>query len=343
MDSVSQIALGAAVSVACMGRRTAVWKAAVVGAVAGTLPDLDAFIDHGDAVSNMTLHRTESHALFWLTLAAPLLAWAVSRLPGERQHFKPWWLAVWLALITHPLLDLMTVYGTQLGLPFTNHPFGVGSVFIIDPLYTVPLLVGTGVALARRGPRGLRWNAAGLALSTLYLAWGVGVQQHVRGIAEASLAQAGLQPERVLVTPAPLTTLVWRVVAITPDDAYHEGFYALADKLHQPQPAIRFERHARGMALHAASAAEVPSVARMAWFSHGFFKMHERDGLLHITDLRMGQEPYYTFDFAVARRGAGGGWVPQLAENEMARIPLGEGLRWLGRRMAGDPAPPPRP
>ena len=48
MDSLSQIALGAAVGVAVMGRRTAVWKAAAWGAVAGTLPDLDVIIDHGD-------------------------------------------------------------------------------------------------------------------------------------------------------------------------------------------------------------------------------------------------------------------------------------------------------
>ena len=62
MDSLSQIALGSAVGVAVMGRRTAVWKAALWGAIGGTLPDLDAFIDHGDAILNMTRHRAESHA-----------------------------------------------------------------------------------------------------------------------------------------------------------------------------------------------------------------------------------------------------------------------------------------
>jgi inner membrane protein len=54
MDSLSQIALGSAVGIAVMGRRTAVWKAALWGAVCGTLPDLDSFIDHGDAISNIT-------------------------------------------------------------------------------------------------------------------------------------------------------------------------------------------------------------------------------------------------------------------------------------------------
>jgi inner membrane protein len=78
MDSLSQLALGAAVGVAVMGRRTAVWKAAVWGAVCGTLPDLDVVIDYGDPIRNMTLHRAESHAFFYLTLLSPLLAWLIA-------------------------------------------------------------------------------------------------------------------------------------------------------------------------------------------------------------------------------------------------------------------------
>lgn len=151
MDSLTQVALGAAVGIAVMGRRTAVWKAALWGGICGTLPDLDALIDHGDAVRNMTYHRAESHALFYLTLASPLIAWVIARLHGQRELLRRWWLAVWLALVTHPLLDLMTVYGTQILLPFTDQPYGVGSIFIIDPLYTVPLLAGAGAALAGSG------------------------------------------------------------------------------------------------------------------------------------------------------------------------------------------------
>ena len=155
MDSLTQMALGAAVTVAVMGRRTAAWKAAAWGALAGTLPDLDAFIDHGDAVLNMTLHRADSHSLLWLTLGAPVLAWIVSRWQGEAALFKRWWLALWLALFTHPLLDTMTVYGTQLLRPFTDHPFAVGSVFIIDPAYTLPLLVGLIAAMAAWRGKGI--------------------------------------------------------------------------------------------------------------------------------------------------------------------------------------------
>ena len=82
----------------------------------------------------------------------------------------------------------MTVYGTQLLLPFSDYPVGVGSVFIIDPLYTLPLIVGIlgWLWLRHRDPaRAQRWNATGLALSTLYLGWTVAAQAHVEGVGES--------------------------------------------------------------------------------------------------------------------------------------------------------------
>ncbi|MGV3572581.1 MAG: metal-dependent hydrolase [Ramlibacter sp.] len=334
MDSLSQLALGAAVGVAVMGRRTAAWKAALWGGVAGTLPDLDVLIDHGDALRNMTMHRGFSHALFWLTLVAPVLAALPAALHRERANFGRWWLAIWLALVTHPLLDAMTVYGTQLLQPFTDHPFGVGSIFIIDPLYTVPLLVGVGVALARRDRAGARWNRAGLALSTAYLAWSVAAQWHVDGVARKVLEARG-QPAALLVTPTAFNTVLWRVVAMHPDGSYDEGFYSLLDggrplqlRRFEASPAVR------------AQLGGLETVRRLARFSHGFYKLHARDGHAWVTDLRMGQEPHYSFSFAVARRD-GGGWTLLVPRNEGSRGDLWAGLAWLWRRLLGHHVAPP--
>ena len=336
MDSLSQIALGAAVGIATMGRRTAVWKAAMWGAVAGTLPDLDVLIDHGDPIRNMVEHRAETHALFWLSLFSLPLAAVVARLHGEWAQWRRWWLAIWLVLVTHPLLDAMTVYGTQLGLPFTDRPFGVGSVFIIDPLYTLPLLVGAVWALAERGrARGLLVNAAGLALSTAYLAWGVAAQQHVTRIAAASLSEQGISTERLLVTPAPFNSVLWRVVALTRED-YREGFYSLLDDT----PQIVFDRFDRGAAL-AAELRAVEGVQRIAAFSNGFYKLRQDGVRVLISDLRMGQEPSYVFTFAVAERHSSA--VPLATPEQVGtRIDLERGLPWLWRRMGGEPLAPPR-
>lgn len=336
MDSLSQIALGAAVGVVAMGRRTAVWKAALWGAVAGTLPDLDVFIDHGNPVHDMVLHRAETHAPFWLTLFSLPFAALVASLHGERAIWRRWWLALWLALVTHPLLDAMTVYGTQLALPFSNHPYGVGSVFIIDPLYTLPLLVGVVWAMVAKGSaRGLRANVVGLVLSTAYLAWGFGAQQHVERIARASLAAQGIETERVLVVPTALNSVLWRVVAVS-GDHYYEGFYSLLDG----DETVAFDRFSRGQAL-ADELAGSDAIERIAAFSKGFYKLAADGGRILLTDLRMGQEPAYIFTFVIAERQS----TPVLLDPPVtvgSRPDVAPMLSWLWRRALGERLPPPR-
>ena len=334
MDSLSQVALGSAVGIAVMGRRVPLWKAALVGAVVGTLPDLDSFIDHGDPIRNMTFHRAESHALFYLTLLSPLLALLITRLCGALQDFKRWWLTVWLVLVTHALLDLMTVYGTQLALPFSDYPFGIGSIFIIDPIYTLPLLIGVVAAIFLSKTSGLKWNKIGLAFSSAYLCFGVIAQQHVKHIALDSLAENDFPVEKLLVTPTPFNTLLWRVLAMTPE-GYAEGYYSLLDD----EPKITFTIYPRDKALYQAVQGNWEA-ERIAWFSHGFFKMQDYDGKIVITDLRMGQEPYYSFNFLVAEKnGEHINFVkPQL---EMERPEMQPALAWLWRRLQGNLIDPP--
>lgn len=292
MDSVSQIALGSALTIATMGRRTAVWKSAFWGLVAGTLPDFDVFIDHGNALANMINHRGNSHSLLYLLLLAPLLGWCIARLQGEGAHWRRWSLAMALVLVTHPILDWFTVYGTQLLRPFSREAYGLGSVFVIDPLYTLPLLIGVGVALCRKSFAGLRGNQIGLLLSSLYLAWSVLAQQHVGGVARASLAAQGIAAPQLLVTPTPLNTLLWRVVAMD-DTHYWEGYHSVFDK----NRAMAWTRHERGTALQSQYAPHAPAIAQLAHFADGFMKLEQEDDALYLSDLRMGSEGRYSFRF----------------------------------------------
>ena len=111
MDSLTQVVLGAAVSVAVMRRRSAVWKAALWGGVAGTLPDLDVLVSHGDPILNMVLHRAESHALFWLTLFSLPFAWLVARVQRDAVQLRWWWLAIIVPLVL--LLGLLGLWAVR--------------------------------------------------------------------------------------------------------------------------------------------------------------------------------------------------------------------------------------
>ena len=143
MDSITQAALGAAIggAVAPAGQRR---KALLVGAALGTLPDLDVLIDYGDAVANFTYHRGFSHSLLVLPPFALLLWLALRRWWAPVREAPARWLAIiGLALITHPLLDAHTAYGTQLFWPLTLPPTMWATLFIIDPLFTLPLLAAS--------------------------------------------------------------------------------------------------------------------------------------------------------------------------------------------------------
>jgi len=333
VDNLTHFAFGSAVGLAVMGRRTQPWKAALWGGICCNLPDLDVFIAHGDPIRDMTYHRGPTHSLFYLTLVAPLIAWAVSLLHRERQFFGRWWLALWLALIAHPLLDVTTVYGTQLFLPFTDYPYGIGSIFIIDPLFSLPVLICVIAALVMRSERRFRVNTVGLALSLAYLGWGMAAQQYVTGVARDSMRAQGIEVQRMDVTPTPLNSILWRIIATTPG-AYLEGYYSLLDEA----PRVEFSRHARDDALYERLRADW-NINRIAWFSHGFFKLYELDSRVLIADLRMGTEPAYTFTFDVGelRDGTFRPSRPVHVEQPFGRE---DTLGWLWRRLKGERLPP---
>lgn len=226
MDPFSQAALGAVVGQAA-GHRRLGYRAAAFGALAGALPDIDVlFAAGGDYFDQLVLHRGITHSLFFAPVAGPVLgwlAWAWERrpradAPGESAARRRAWIAVaTLALLSHPLLDYLTPYGTQLLLPFSDARFAINAMPIIDPVYT--LLLAIGLLLARWPGR---WPATGVALTTLamssaYLGYGAWLNQQAEREAARQLHQAGVEPTRIAAFPTILQVHYRRIVARTPE------------------------------------------------------------------------------------------------------------------------------
>lgn len=269
----------------------------LIGAGLGTLPDLDVFIDFGGAVENYTYHRGFSHSLFVLAPFSALL-WLVLRHSWAPVRDEPlrWFAALSLALLTHPLIDAHTAYGTQLFWPLTVPPTSWATLFIIDPLYTMPLLVGVLVAAFNNKVGGTALRV-GLVVSTMYVGWSWVAQANVSRNVQDALAALQLQDAPVFLTPTPFNTLLWRAVVMT-DDGYLEGF----DSLVIDEGTMQFTAHASEKnAID--DAGDIWAVNRLRWFSQGFVKAHIDNGRLFISDLRMGQEPTYVFSHVVAARG----------------------------------------
>ena len=297
MDSLTQAVLGAAIggAIAPPGSRR---KAMVAGAMLGTLPDLDVLIDYGGAVENFTYHRGFSHSLFVLAPFSVLLWLALRRWWAPVRAAPYRWLAlISLALLTHPLLDAHTAYGTQLFWPLAPHPTMWATLFIIDPLYTLPLMAGVLIAAARPVARASDMALrSALAISVLYVTWSWTAQGIVRSNVETTLAASNLDDAPVFLTPTPFNTVLWRIVVMT-NDGYLEGF----DSLLVDEGELRFTAYpSDNEAL--ADASNVWAVERLRWFSRDFMKASVVDDRLLLTDLRMGSEPVYVFTHVVAVR-----------------------------------------
>ena len=302
MDSLTHLFYGGAIA-AAIAPKAHRRAALLAGAALNTLPDLDVIplALFGDPVAQMTCHRGLTHS--WLVL--PFVAWAIwalFRRRGGRVAAEPtrWWWAIFACLMAHPFIDSFTVYGTQLFWPLPLPPIMWSSLFIVDPLFTLPWLVVCVIAWFARERLAAKALAIGVTLGFAYLGWSLLAKTLVEREASRALAAAGLQDAPRFSVPTPLNTLLWRVVAMT-QDGYVEGFRSLA----ADSGPMRFEAWRSDVAALDA-ARDLPVVSRLLWFNHGFAKAEVRDGVLSLSDLRMGNEPDYFFRFEVAREAASG-------------------------------------
>lgn len=303
MDSLTQAVLGASVAAACVPKHQR-RKAAVAGAMLGTLPDLDVVIDYGDAVSNFTYHRGFSHSLFVLIPFGVLLWYLLNRFWSPiRQSPKAWFYAIELVLVTHVILDAHTVYGTQLFWPIATPPVMWSTVFIIDPLYTLPLLVASLLLLIKPNVK-LTHVVLPLSLvvSSTYLGWSWFAKAETENAVVAALGDQ--VKGNILTTPTPMNTLLWRILVLQ-DDHYLEGYYTV----HKPEAEIEFTRRALNTDL-IEQGDHLDSVQRLSWFTQGFMKAQIVEDQLAISDLRMGFNEVFVFTHAVAEKGDTLSWQP---------------------------------
>ena len=296
MDSLTQITFGAACGEAVLGKKVGK-KALVWGAVLGTLPDLDVFIPLGGPVNDFVYHRGFSHSLFLLAILSPLIAWLISKVhPDTKRYYRGWVLLSLLVLESSVILDLMTVYGTQIFWPFDNTPLAIPVLFIIDPLFTLPILSGVlaVLVLKRHNFLGHQLNTIGLCLSLAYLGWAIFAGEYVERRVTEKLGRQQVSYSQFISSPAPFNTLLWRVVGIE-KDRYFETYFSLFDG----STPLQVDFYPRNLELMA-GIEEHPPVVKLKRFTKGYYSFSTESNYVTMTDLRMGSEPNYVFRFKVA-------------------------------------------
>jgi len=226
MDSLTQGLLGA-ITFAIVKNKEIGKKSLLIGAVAGTIPDLDVLLaPMFNEIEFLTVHRSFSHSIGFAILLSLLLGELFYRIYNRKYSQLKWNTAFFLSIFTHSLLDWCTTYGTKLISPFNNHLFSLNSIHVFEPIYTSILLVGILIYFAKKKSNKALRNA--FVISTCYLFLGMISKNHAYYHFKSELEQKQIVYQEILVSPTPINSFLWHGIAKT-NQGYQFATYSIFD------------------------------------------------------------------------------------------------------------------
>lgn len=276
MDPLTQGVLGAALPQASAARGKRVATAGLLGFLAGMAADLDVLIrSSSDPLLFLEYHRQFTHSLIFIPVGGLICAALLHLVLGRKRglEFRQSWLYCTLGYATHALLDACTTYGTMLFWPFSDVRIAWNTISVIDPLFTLPLLLAVVLAGKRSRPLFAR---LGLLWACCYMALGLWQRNEAMEMGYALAAQRGHTPLRLEAKPSFANILVWKTVYETHDKYHVDAVRASVaprvfrgnsvDKLDIPRDLPWLQQDSQ----------QARDIERFRWFSNGYIARDPR-------------------------------------------------------------------
>lgn len=289
MDPLTQGALGATLAQSSSAKKQTV-VAGLLGFFAAMAADLDVLIrSNTDPLLFLEYHRQFTHSLFFIplggVLTALLLHWVFGRrwqLPFTQSSFF-----CITGYATHALLDACTTYGTQLLWPFSDQRFAWNNMPIIDPVYTLPILLLVIIAAIKQQPLLAR---LALVWALAYPCLGVIQRERAETVGWQLAEERGHQPLRLEAKPSFANLLLWKIVYET-QQHYHVDAVRVSTsvKIYRGDHVekLNMEKHLPWLDRHSQQAKDIE---RFRWFSNGYIAA-DKNNNHRIIDVRYSMVP----------------------------------------------------
>jgi inner membrane protein len=290
MDPVTHMLVGATVGQIVAGRKVGFKRAALWGAVAAEVPDVDVIVSAltvSDPLHMIVSHRGVTHALWFGPIVGVLAGWWLARSTDPpRAQARTWIALLTAALLSHPLVDFCTHYGTQLLSPFSNERFALPALPIVEPFYSGMLMIGLlAMLLFARRDRStavVRAGVVSLLVSSAYVAYGWRLNEAAVEYARKDLVAARSEVAVVYAFPTLLQMHLRRVVARTPSEDL-VGFVSMA----RPCPIV-WARYPRDESPLVETLRRTEEGQIFEWFATGLTAAYSDARRVFVNDLRYG-------------------------------------------------------
>lgn len=343
MDSLTQATLGAACGELVLGKRLGNW-AVLWGALVGTLPDLDIiaspFLDHA---GDLWWHRGPSHSILVTVIVSIALGATLSKLWKKKKISPALAIGfVFLVWSTHVLIDCFTSYGTSVLWPFAPDRIAFNNMAIIDPLFTLPMLVAVIWVLFLRNKSNLqkrrKINAWGLGIAATYTLLSFGLKWAASNSFERDLATRNVHYDRRMESPTLFNILLWRSV-VDRGDEYWVGYHSVLESPSKPVHWTIYPKQKEALR----GLEEMRETKTVQWFSDGWWIARPHVKGAWIADLRFGERRSWQPNEQVCDHRMVFAWdiLPQENDHLRPKFPRGGGdnsemLKQMGHRILGN-------
>ena len=286
MDPLSQGTVGAAFAQSAANKNN-IFKIGFIGFLAGLTPDLDVLIQSStDPILSLEYHRQFTHSLFFIPFGSLIVALLIFPLVKRSMSLKTVYFASLLGYATHGLLDACTSYGTQLFWPFSNERVSWNNISIVDPLFTIPVLILVIIAIRTKKKI---FSFFGMGWIIFYLSLGFVQYERALSVAIELANMRGHNAERLTLKPSFGNLILWKSIY-----QHKETFYVDAIRTAQSSTwclgesirAFDYQYHLPDLD---EGSQQKNDIERFRWFSQDYLGYDKEKNIL--TDVRYSMIP----------------------------------------------------
>ena len=286
MDPLSQGAVGAAFAQSSANKKN-IFKIGVIGFLAGLAPDLDILIKSStDPILFLEYHRQFTHSLFFIPFGSLIVALILFPFVKSSMSMKTVYYASLLGYATHGLLDACTSYGTQLFWPFSNERVTWNNISIVDPLFTIPVVILVVIAIKTKKKI---FSFFSIGWIIFYLSLGF-IQYERALLAAVELAQVrGHSPERLTLKPSFGNLILWKSIYQHKETFYVDAIRTAQSSTWCTGESIRVFDYQYHLPDLEKESQQKKDIERFRWFSQDYLGYDKERNI--VTDVRYSMIP----------------------------------------------------
>ena len=286
MDPITQGAVGAIFAQSTANKNNIV-QITLIGFLAGLAPDLDVLIQSSDdPIVFLEYHRQFSHSLFFIPFGSLLVTLFIFPFLRGSMSLKMVYIASFMGYATHGLLDACTSYGTQLFWPFSDERVAWNSVSIVDPLFTIPILILIVSAIKTRKKM---FSFFAIGWITFYLFLGFVQYERTLSAAMKLAYSRGHNAERLTLKPSFGNLILWKSIYQHEEIYFVDAIRTVHSSTWCSGDSIKIFDFNYHLPTVDKDSQQARDIERFRWFSQDYLGYNEENDL--VTDIRYSMIP----------------------------------------------------